>query len=93
MLDIAEFKSDSLKPTETEEKDLLPSSETIAQELEHLKFKVSVCVDIKDLKKFVDDLIAQDGIEGYDKTQLCPTETMEKNTLPSKEVIDMEKTQ
>ena len=41
MLDIAEFKSDSLKPTETEEKDLLPSSETIAQELEHLKFKVS----------------------------------------------------
>ena len=38
-------------------------------------------------------LFHQDGIEGYDRAQLCPTETKEKNTLPTKEVIDMEKTQ
>ena len=33
----------------------------------------------------------KDGIEKYDKTNLTHTETMEKNTLPTKEVIEMEK--
>ena len=33
----------------------------------------------------------KDGIEKYDKGQLTHTETMEKNTLPTKEVIEMEK--
>ena len=36
-------------------------------------------------------LFIQDGIEKYDKTKLTHTETMEKNTLPTKEVIEMEK--
>ena len=36
---------------------------------------------------------AQDGIEGYDKTKLSHTQTMEKNTLPTKEVIALEKSQ
>ena len=36
-------------------------------------------------------LTFQDGIEKYDKTSLAHTETMEKNTLPTKEVIEMEK--
>ena len=32
------------------------------------------------------------GIESFDKQKLKDTETVEKNTLPTKEVIDQEKT-
>ena len=35
----------------------------------------------------------KDGIENYEKSQLKHAETMEKNTLPTKEVIEMEKSQ
>ena len=35
----------------------------------------------------------QDGIENYEKSQLKPAETMEKNTLPTKEIIELEKSQ
>ena len=45
--------------------------------------------DFKKKKLWI--LLSQDGIEKYDKTNLTHTETMEKNTLPTKEVIAMEK--
>lgn len=32
------------------------------------------------------------GIEGFDKEKLTPTPTVEKNTLPTQEVIEAEKT-
>jgi hypothetical protein len=32
------------------------------------------------------------GIESFDKDKLAKTPTVEKNTLPTKEVIDQEKT-
>ena len=45
-----------------------------------------------ELKHFIkSSLPFQDGIEKYDKGNLAHTETMEKNTLPTKEVIEMEK--
>ena len=37
---ITEFKSESLKPTDTKEADSLPTVESIAQEMEHKKFVV-----------------------------------------------------
>ena len=40
----------------------------------------------KDLLEF------KSGIEGFDKEKLTPTPTVEKNTLPTQEVIEAEKT-
>ena len=37
---LSEFDKAKLKRAETEEKNSLPSTEAIAQELEHIKFKV-----------------------------------------------------
>ena len=34
----------------------------------------------------------KEGIEGFQKDQLSKAETVEKNTLPTKEVIEAEKT-
>ena len=57
--------------------------------MEHLKFKVA-----KINWKIASLLFSvKDGIEGYDKTTLTHTQTMEKNILPTMEVIAMEKTQ
>lgn len=39
MTAVSDFNKGKLKRTETEEKNPLPSSEAIAQELEHIKFK------------------------------------------------------
>ena len=33
----------------------------------------------------------KDGIEGFDKDKLSKADTIEKNTLPTKEVIEQEK--
>ena len=38
---VNEFDKTTLKKAETMEKNSLPSSESIAQEMEHMKFKVS----------------------------------------------------
>merc|ERR1712032_193417 len=39
---VNEFDKTSLKPAETAEKNLLPSSKDIEQEMEHIKFKVGI---------------------------------------------------
>lgn len=113
---MGDFDKTKLKKSETDVKNPLPSSEAIAQELEHIKFKVKpnkidavftlfLCFHrytqysrssleswVQNLKHFLkSSLHFQDGIEKYDKANLAHTETMEKNTLPTKEVIEMEK--
>ena len=87
---VSDFDRAKLKKAETAEKNSLPSTEAIAQEMEHIKFKVS---KKKSFNTAENIFPAQDGIESYDKNKLSHTETMEKNTLPTKEVIAMEKSQ
>ena len=88
---VSDFDQSKLKKAETAEKNSLPSMEAIAQEMEHIKFKVSSrsWCDTPLLIYFYN----QDGIETYNKTQLSQTLTIEKNALPTKEVIAMEKSQ
>ena len=42
---------------------------------------------------FNGSLFVQNGIEGFDRNQLAPTDTVEKNCLPTMEVIQLEKSQ
>jgi hypothetical protein len=39
------------------------------------------------------DWCVQSGIEGFDRNQLAHTDTVEKNCLPTMEVIQLEKSQ
>ena len=48
-------------------------------------------ISIAAIKLEEDHLKFKEGIEGFDVTKLAKTPTVEKNTLPTKEVIDQEK--
>ena len=49
---LGDFDRASLKKAETEEKNSLPSTEAIAQELEHIKFKVRPSAPVLKLIKY-----------------------------------------
>ena len=90
---VSDFDKNKLKKAETEEKNPLPSSEDIAQEMEHMKFKVMIVKDEVCISKILTFYSFQVGIEKFDKSKLSHTETMVKNILPTQEIIAMEKSQ
>ena len=62
-----------------------------AVEDEHTRGTRALESTIEAIAQEMEHIKFKDGIEKYDKGQLTHTETMEKNTLPTKEVIEMEK--
>ena len=59
------------------------------QEIPYLKKNLFLFLAIAAEKKHED---FKAGIEGFQKDKLSKAETVEKNTLPTKEVIEQEKT-
>ena len=96
-----EFDKTCLKKAETAEKNPLPSSEAIAQEMEHIKFKVQIFSSPVNTSSHIHIIrvlvlynsCCQVGIEMFDKTKLSHTETLVKDVLPTQEIIALEKSQ
>ena len=94
-----EFDKTCLKKAETAEKNPLPSSEAIAQEMEHIKFKVQIFSSPVKISSHIIRVLVlynscfQVGIEMFDKTKLSHTETLVKDVLPTQEIIALEKSQ
>ena len=78
----------SLKPTEAQEKNVLPSADDVKQEKNHQNIMTGDRQpDSLDRITFLTP-----GITGFKSESLKPTETVEKVVLPGKEEIKTEKT-
>eukprot|EP00092_Neocalanus_flemingeri_P075898 GFUD01094093.1.p1 GENE.GFUD01094093.1~~GFUD01094093.1.p1 ORF type:complete len:277 (+),score=104.37 GFUD01094093.1:42-872(+) len=103
---VSDFDRAKLKKAETTEKNPLPSSEAIAQEMEHINFIHGVegfendkLRNVKTREPFSPSTVMQielardsslTAVGDFDRTKLKKAETSEKNSLPSTEAIAQE---
>jgi len=102
---VSSFDTSSLKPSETEEKNVLPDAETLKSEKDHFKLlrelesgtELSPTVSKEPLSGI--DLLKQElthnqlieNVTGFDKQQLKEVESEEKSVLPDADTIQSEK--
>ena len=105
---VAKFDKTNLKDVETQEKNPLPDNEGNDPHYSNFKTAFCIVFknvqpsgnSITEKKNFFFLAIVAEkkhedfkaGIEGFQKDKLSKAETVEKNTLPTKEVIEQEKT-
>ena len=90
----------SLKPTEAQEKNVLPSADDVKQEKNHQNIMTGTdSQTVRQSNKLTDGrrnitliCLHCSGITGFKSDSLKPTETVEKVVLPGKEEIKTEKT-
>ena len=85
------LKERSLKPTEAQEKNVLPSADDVKQEKTHQ----NIMTGENDGHNLVHQIIHSwniSGIAGFNSESLKPTETVEKVVLPGSDEIKTERT-
>lgn len=88
------FPKDNLKHVETVEKNPLPDKDGEIESPWIVPFPLSANLDCPlclAIAQEAEHIQFKQGIEKFDKEKLSNVETVEKNTLPTKEVIDQEK--
>ena len=82
----------SLKPTEAQEKNVLPSADDVKQEKNHKNIMTGTDSQTDRQTDMIFICLHCSGITGFKSDSLKPTETVEKVVLPGKEEIKTEKT-